>query len=367
MKEENEIQTTLQGSGKAYLVLGAVGAIILALGWESEIAFFIGATIIGLGAVSDLFTNFKRVEISENGIGVKRGRLGFKSNYRFENISSISLREERNGNGIALLEKNINTVSDWKKYKFLELEYSGKRKLIPIINYDSEELKRFVGTVQNYFVEANGSSSQKLEKVRSKTIQYLEKDRKLWSDLQTSLYEACKSIYKAHETLYSKTQVEEFDKDKSVIYHSIKQGNVLVYFKKDHFLPEIKPADASMASDLVLTAKENLEVVNSRINSHDALLNKLDRLSIQIRSREKLQQVAEKIDNLQQRNLKSQTRPDMKMEAEVIEQFELLTENISHTQTLEKSILLKENLIAFREMEEGEEMLLKELNQKLEE
>ena len=57
---------------------------------------------------------------------------------------------------------------------------------------------------------------------------------------------------------------------------------------------------------------------------------------------------------------------DVSYEAEVIEQFEKLTENIHQAETLEKSLLLKEHFNIFKEDTEGDDgQLLKELNQKL--
>ncbi|MFT5617601.1 MAG: hypothetical protein ACI85I_000825 [Arenicella sp.] len=369
MMEENQIQPVIKGSNTPYLGIGILGSLIGTVGWmvEWEVMYLIGGTVICLGAGMQLLARFKKVSISEEGIEIRRGQLGFKQQMNFADIGAVYLQEERGKNGLFLMEKPLNTIHDWKKIRYLEIEVKGKKKYIPASDFEDEAFKELARSVQHHLIETNGSSSQKLGKVRLKTIRYLENDRKLCSDLRTSVYEACKSIYKSNETLYTKQQVEAFEQDKSIVYHSIKQGNVLIYFQKHQFLPEIKRENVEMAADLVVTAKENLEVVNSRIASHEELLKKLDKLAIQVRSREKLQEVAEKIGSLQERNLKSQTRPDIKLEAEVIEQFELLTENINHTQTLEKSILLKENLNAFREMEEGEERLLKELNKKLEE
>ncbi len=367
MLEENQIQPVIKGSNSPYFGMGILGGLIGGVGWmvEWETMVWIGLSVIGLGLGMQLFSRFKRVELSESGIKISRGQLGFKQKMDFSDIGEVYLQEERGKNGLFLMEKSLNTIHDWKKIRYVEIEFKGKKKYIPANDFDEKEFKDLVRSIQYHLVEANGSSSQKLERVRMKTILYLEHDRKLCSDLRTSLYEACKSIYQSNETLYTKQQVEEFEQDDSIIYHSIKQGNVLVYFRKDKFLPEIKREDVLMAADLVVTAKENLEVVNSRISSHEELLKRLDKLSVQIRSREKLQEVAEKIGSLQERNVSSQNRADVRNETEVIEQFELLTENINHAKTLEKSILLKENLNAFREMEEGEERLLKELNKKL--
>ncbi len=367
MLEENQIRPVIKGSNSPYFGMGILGGLIGGVGWmvEWETMCWVGLGVIGLGLGMQLFSRFKRLELSESGIEVRRGQFGFKQRMDFDNIGTVFLQEERGKGGFSLMEKSLNTIHDWKKIKYVEIEFKGKKKYIPANDFNEDEFKNLARSIQYYLVEVNGSLSQKLERVRLKTNNYLEHDRKLWSDLRTSLYEACKSIYQANETLYTKQQVEEFEQDDSVVYHSIKQGNVLIYFQKDKFLPEIKREDVAMAADLVVTAKENLEVVNSRIASHEELLKRLDKLSVQIRSREKLQEVAEKIGSLQERNVSSQNRADVRNETEVIEQFELLTENINHAKTLEKSILLKENLSVFREMEEGEEILLKELNKKL--
>ena len=70
--------------------------------------------------------------------------------------------------------------------------------------------------------------------------------------------------------------------------------------------------------------------------------------------------------HLSQKNIgKSLNTEDLAYEVDVLEQFEQLTENIHKTETLERSLELKSHIEAFKDVQEGDDILLKEINRKL--
>ena len=358
-----------KGRNTPYIGLGLFSGITggLAMVLESSFLLWTAGIFLGLGAIGYLVGKYKSIRLLSEGIQLKRGQLGFKRQIPFELIESIVIKREREDIGEELMTFDLDRIDDWKNYKYLTISYKNKTHQIPQNEFETKEFAAFARNLQRVYLDAKGSPLQKADKVYQKTLNYISDDRRLHSELQLSLQEAYRSVFKPFETLYKKETISELDNDAEVLFHSIKQGNVLVYFKKGEYLPNIKETSIISAESLIEAAKNNLEIVETRLASHYKVKEKLERLKNQLKSRERLKNVANKLDELQQKNInKSLTRTDVEMEAEVLEQIELLTENIHNTETLEKSLVLKEHIALFKENVHEEEIMLKALNKKLE-
>ena len=370
MTQEVTIAENIKGVNTPYYGMGLISSILGGIGYGFESNFFFGcAGAIGvLGASLFLFGKFKNIKFLENGIVLRRGLIGWKQSFDFDKIERLQLIKERGQSGLDIISTDLQKIDNWKVYKYLTVQVKGKTVNISQNDFNELTFQQLAHSFQHYFLEANGSPSQKLERLQQKTEGYAEKDRKLRSEFEQSLYEACKSTFMPLETLYSSETIKELDQNPKVIFHTIKQGNVLVYFRSDQQLPQKKEKSVEVALSLIATIKENLNIVTSRLRSHEEVRQKLIRLGGQFRNRERLQYVANKVGQLQEKNMGHATQlPDLAFETEVIEQYEQLTEHIHNTETLEKSMELKEHLNLFKEINLEESQLLKEINKKLKE
>jgi len=365
----DKIIEEFKGSDDPYLGLGLIGGVVGGLGFafSSTVIWGISGAIMAFTLGMYLFGKSKKVKMLENGIELRVGQIGRKKWVDFQKVVNVKISKERNDKGLNLIGFDLTLVDNWELYKYISLEIEGEK--VPMYFSDSDFSKNdfpaLIRSIQHFFLEAKGTPLQKLESLKVKTANYVEHDKKLWSELQQSLYEACKSVYQPLETLYSRQSIDELDANPEILFHTIKQGNVLVYFQEDKVLHGVKETDAASVRNLIAAAKENIEIVDARLQSHQEVLSKLKRLSAQMRSRERLRNVASKIDELQQKNIGTSINyEDLAYEAEVIAQFEQLTEHIHSTETLEKSLILKTHIELFKDKDE-ESSTLKEINQKL--
>lgn len=361
---------TFKGRDTPYFGMAMIAAIIGGLGFLTGLSFLYwpGGLFLGGGALGYLLSKYKKVKFLPEGIHFSRGQLGIKKMLPFETIEAIHLKREREDSGQELMTLDLDSVEDWKTRKYISITVSNKKSPVSVSHneFATPEFERMVRSLQLAYLEAKGSPLQKANRVYQKTLNYIHDDRRMLSELQLSLQDAYRSVFRPFETLYKKETVEELDRDSEVLFHTIKQGNVLVYFKKGAYLSNIKQTSVDSAKNLISAAENNLEIVKTRLASHQEIKQKLERVRSQLKSRERLNNVANKLDKLQQQNInKSLEREDVEHEAEVLEQIELLTENIHNTETLEKSLVLKEHIELFRENVQGEEIMLKELNKKL--
>lgn len=359
---------TFKGSNSAYWGLCLFAGVSALFGGLFDSTFFytIGGLFLGGSSLGFLLGKYKRIQLLPDTIKIVRGQIGFNKNIPFDQIERISLKKEQEEVTHELISYDLSTVEDWKKIKSLEIQLRKKKVSIPQNEFEEDEFKSLIIQLQQAHLEANGSPLQKVTQMQQTTLRYLREDKRLLAELNQSLLEAYRSVFQAFETLYTKDTVQELAQDSEVLFHTIKQGNVLMYFKEGHYLENIKHASIDSAKALIEAAHTNIDIVTTRLASHQEIKQKLERVRNQYQSRERIQDVASKLDKLQQRNInKSLKQEDHEYDAEVLAQLQLLTENIHNTETLEKSLVLKEHINLFKESLPEEEEVLKELNQKL--
>lgn len=361
-------RTTFSGSLSAYwglsMFTGIAGGI--AYGFDSVIMTVITGLFAAGTTYGFLFSRFRKVVLADEKLVAARGLFNNKRVIDLNQVALTVSKETGGDGGTSLMKVDLEDVSDWEEYQHLQLRSTNDNKVILEISrsdFDNEEFIALVKGVKRYTIEYCGTPLEKASHTYQQTELYLEKDKRLKKELLDTLNEAFMSVYEPFETLLSKAILEDLQKDQEVIFQAIKQGNVLVYYRKHKFKDGVSSHSIQVAENLIAATRENLEVVETRLSSHNEVKNRLQGIVNQLRSEQQLSDVASKLDRLQQQNTENPiNREDVAHDAEIITQIQELTERINQTETVEKSLVLKEHI---KLVNQKDKHGLKDLNKRL--
>ncbi len=198
---------------------------------------------------------------------------------------------------------------------------------------------------------------------------YLQEDQQLVKELKEAMNEAYSSIYQLH-TLYIGREGDEMrlQKNDVVFSHQIDEENYHFYLKNNYKL-HTEEAEIQTVEKLITTSLHNIGIVAARIKVYEEILTELEQTKAKYLQRLKVQAIANKIDNLQQRNIqKSDEVDELSFDTESIVQLELLTEKVKKAdlELYAETLIQHANLIKDNQLDEiKSDNLLKYLDEKL--
>lgn len=186
---------------------------------------------------------------------------------------------------------------------------------------------------------------QQIQQISEENQAYLQADTELKIRLENTLRQACEMIYiprkerDGSETL-GKTLIARFE--------DAEQKSV--FFFKDDYKEDPDAEETAAAENLIQSARENLALVEARIESYRKIGQELQRLAEKQIKRLQLNQIADDLKALQEQNtLRNLERQSFSEKAELFALNELaqLNKQIAEADTLEKTLLLKEHIALF--------------------
>jgi len=274
-----------------------------------------------------------------------------------------------------LQECTILVLSQWHKLKNYPLAANDVQKIF-IKNNEKEisleqnilspsDWKDFLLTFQTVFTELTLSFEEKIDQVYQKCGSFIQKDLQIESELLQNMGEIYESVYQAYFLDKKSKHKDEILQNPNVVF-TYQRNGFEYYFLRNNFKGGVSKENIQIVENLERTAQENLLLVRNRMESYKNIQQKLLALKKEHTQKMKLRAVAEKLGNLQERNMQQGfNRQDLDFDTEVLGQLDILTENISGINTVEKSEILKIHIGSFREVFENDDRILKEINQKL--
>ncbi|MDW8209682.1 MAG: hypothetical protein RMJ44_01230 [Cytophagales bacterium] len=160
-------------------------------------------------------------------------------------------------------------------------------------------------------------------------------------------------LLQAYESIYTpRTGFEPIPMaDKTPIAEFTDAQDRKIYFFSHDYKPGVEAEEIQVGENLIRAAKDNLSLIQIRIESYQSIAQKLEKLVQKEALRKQLSQIAENIDQLQQKNTQralEENLTSLQSEAELFDQLSKLHQQIAETDTLEKSIFLKEHIQLFK-------------------
>jgi hypothetical protein len=198
---------------------------------------------------------------------------------------------------------------------------------------------------------------------------YLKEDKLLINELKEAMNEAYSSIYQLH-TLHIDREGDELrlQKNDVIFSYQINEDNYHFYLK-ENYKPSTEEAEIQTVEKLIKTSLYNIGIVEARIKVYQEILLELGQTQAKYLQRLKLQEIANKINHLQQRNIQQSDETDeLSFDTQSIVQLELLTEKVKKAdlELYAETLIQHANLIKNNALDENQNnILLKHLDEKL--
>lgn len=365
-KIANQETHNLQGSNGVYWGLVMFAGVTGFLGWWIDTpileGIFYGITaLLGGGAAFDkTFYQKHEVDILPEGLHIRRGLVQRTENILLNEIEKVELVGE---NEVLLGNfKDYDLENNNLKIKKLRLILAKKSKnlsadrKLEFDSYDYEDIDflAFVKFFQLWYKNITITEEEKLLSATQKSEKLLKNDKQLAAELVEAMQETYRSVYQTH-IIYTEQENKEFVKEQlknlAVLYSYTPDEKTYYYFLQDDFLPEIDETEKQTAQTLIDASLTNLAIVQNRIQAYRQVQEKLEKTVKKAIRQNKLQNVATKLGNLQERNMQHlNTTQNLDFEADVFEQLNELLQQIQKTETAEQAVFLKEYILEFEKL-----------------
>ncbi len=360
-----QLITSLQASDGVYYGLAMFAGVAGFLGWLVDVNFIEGifygtaALLMGGAAVDKLFYQKKHtILLPEGGLQLSRGLINRQETIALANIQQVELIGEND-----VLLGNLKTFdgqNNTQKIKKLRLHLTHATKNISgnatlefdSYDYEYTDFEKFILSFQQQHINLTNTHEEKLLVAAQQGETLLQQDKQLAKEITEALQETYRSVYQTH-IVYAEQEEKEFVKEQlknlEVLYHYTPDNKTYYYFLKDDFLPETDEADRNTAQDLLAASYANLNVVQNRMQAYKQVQEKLQKTIEKVSRQQKLQNVASKLNKLQEKNMQQVNQSqDLDFEADVFEQYHLLLQQIQKTETAEEAEFLKHTIIEFK-------------------
>lgn len=342
---------TLKAGNEVYWGLAMFSAGLGLLGYFFETQFvkniFYGLTaLLGGASVIDMaFYQKKYTHFIANNIEILRGLVGRKEIISMNMVKKFDLFGDNNHHLGEIktfdFENNTNVI------KKLKLTLQDHREIdFNSYDYNNNTFLDFIKAFQQKHIEISSTQAEKLQFSATQCDNLIKQDKKLVMDLTEAMQEAYKSVYETH-IMYVQEEEKEFAREQiknlEAVYFYSYDNKTYYYFIKDNYLPSSEPEDVAMAQNLIETSLTNLALVENRIQAYKQVQQKMSKIIEKQLQRTKLQNVADKLSNLQQKNISNNGHQDeIHFDAEVFEQYSNMINQIQQVETAEQAEFLKE-------------------------
>ncbi|MEM6297238.1 MAG: hypothetical protein AAF740_00960 [Bacteroidota bacterium] len=200
----------------------------------------------------------------------------------------------------------------------------------------------------------NTKTARRYQQLIDKNRDYLKHDLALKSQLEQDIIEAYKSVYKTSDGI----EVNR-EPNRKIIYEFKNPDNSSSYILEDNFLANFDAETRATARNLIQAYHKNLRLVETRIAYFKKIEARLQSFMFQEKTRHKLQKLAGRLHNIQEKNTeRSSEHPsimeedDIDLENRILAELEDLSDEVNELQDLEKAIVLNEHISLFNDRED---------------
>ncbi len=353
MKDKELLSTdyTLKASNEVYWGLAIIGAGLGLLGYFFESQFvknvFYGlTTLIGGASVIDMvFYQKKHTHFIANNIEILRGIIKRKEVIPINTIKKFDLFGD-NSHHLGEI-KTFDFAENTNIIKKLKLTLQDYREIeFNSYDYNKNAFLDFIRKIQQKHIEISSTQTEKLQLSATQCDNLLRQDKQLVMDLTEAMQDAYKSVYETHVMCVQDEEKEfarEQIKNLEAVYFYSYDNKIYYYFLKYNYLPSSEAEDVVMAHNLIETSLKNLVLVENRIQAYKQVQLKMAKIIEKQLHRTKLQNVADKLNNLQQKNISNNENQDeIHFDAEVFEQYSNMINQIQQVETAEQAEFLKQ-------------------------
>jgi len=360
--------------GMGIFALVSLGGVFLFRNWEwaffEIIAQFLTAIFAATAIISPLFLQYREIALYHDKIQITKGLLSKK-------IETIALSQILNPKIIKSVKNSdvkvhhladAGGVENWDMDN-LEFSFdtqSSQTVTLKSFNFKDHHLREFLKCFrQTYYVLASEASSPppstpmekpnnqteaKIDETENNILQgirqcehYISEDEKLSQEFYQAMYEAYTSVYQTH-TLQVDRAGDELRLQKPDVLQYFSIGNYQYhYFLKDQYLPNASREEKEVAENLITTSQKNIDTIKKRIEAYLTVKKQLEEQREKYLQRLKIQQLANRINTLQEKNLAQSSFDDqLSFDAEKVIQLSALTEQLHQSDLRHLSETLKQ-------------------------
>ncbi|SFF58869.1 YdbT family protein [Thermoflexibacter ruber] len=361
--------------GMGIFALVSLGGVFLFRSWEwaffEIIAQFLTAIFTATAIISPLFLQYREIALYRDKIQITKGLVSKK-------VETIPLKQIRNPK-ITKSVKNSGTevhnladaggIENWNIDNNLEFSFNTEHSqtiTLKAYNFKHDYLRDFLKYFrQTYYglVSETSTSSQptplenpinqpeaKIDETENDILQgirqceyYISEDEKLSQEFYQAMYEAYISVYQTY-TLQVDREGDELRLQKQDVLQYFSVGNYRYhYFLKDDYLANATQEEKEVADNLIATSQKNIDAIKKRIEAYLAVKKQLQEQKEKYLQRLKIQQLANRINTLQEKNLAQSSLDDqLSFDAEKVIQLSALTEQLHQSDLRHLSETLKQ-------------------------
>lgn len=361
--------------GMGIFALVSLGGVFLFRAWEwaffEIIAQFLTAIFTAIAIISPLFLQYREIVLYRDKIQITKGLVSKK-------VETIALSQILNPKIIKSVKNNgteVHNLADaegieqWDIDNNLEFSFDTQNSQTITLkafnfkhHYLREFLKYFRQTYYGLLPESSISSqpttlgksahqtATNIDETENNILQgirqcehYISEDEKLSQEFYQAMYEAYTSVYQTH-TLQVDREGDELRLQKQdVLQYFNVENDKYHYFLKDSYLPSATQEEKEVAENLIATSQKNIDTIKKRIEAYLSVKKQLEEQKEKYLQRLKIQQLADRINTLQEKNLAQSSLDDqLSFDAEKVIQLSALTEQLHRSDLRHLSETLKQ-------------------------
>jgi len=315
-----------------------------------------------------LVSSIRKIVLSDGSITLYRGIFNRKKTYHTDDIDKIMLEvQEKNGDKTNSYEEDFMSADleglissrYLTPYKIIIHPKKGKSFELNSFEYETEAFHTFCRELKSYVVEVGLTISERGKRLTNEIQVLIKTDKKLLIELDETIADSWESVFKPQTLKQYEAEILE---QKEVIWVN-KHPYGYTYYRSDQLLEDSSPESRDTALQLIQTSRSNKQIIQTRLNSYEQILDKANKLVRSYAQRDKLRKAAERLGALQQQNMTRKLGiEDLHRASFSFQQLESLTRYTSELNTEFESQKLSEHLKQFSETSIEEEALLQELN-----
>jgi hypothetical protein len=329
------------------------------------IAFLIATVFTSIPMAAEFFKNQLRgVSLTHDYLEIARGATPETARIALGNIAKVEVVEPTAKVGSQHERRTIVFDKDSRQYsneaKCVIHTTGGQRISLDARYFPPGVFGQFMAQLEQarkahqeslaqnpyHSLPAASPAEEKINQVARNNFNLLQEDLRLRRGIEDSMEEAYRALYRVRDSFDMEKMVGQ-----SVVFQFKRETGEPAYILHDDYLPELDDETREIGQNLIEAAQKNLALLTTRIEYYQKIDQELGRLRTREANRRKLQGVAEKLRDLQEKNtsksLEQSLASELAPEQQALEQLEELSQRVAGINDLEESQVLKEYISLF--------------------
>jgi hypothetical protein len=329
------------------------------------IAFLIATVVFSVPLAAEFFKNQLRgLTLTPDYLEVVRGYSPETARIAVGNISRFEVVEDKGKESNTSERRTVIFDKEGRKFssdaKCVIYTSGGQRINLEAKYFPPGEFGAFLNQLeaarvahqqslaQNPYhaLPALSEAEEQINQVAKNNFNLLQEDLRLTGAIEDSMVEAYRALYVVRDSF----DIERITGHKT-IYEFKQDGGKKGYILANDFLPELDEETKEIGQNLIEAAQKNLDLLKTRIEYYQKIDAELGRLRTREANRRKLQGVAEKLRDLQEKNtnksIEQSLANEFGTEQRSLQELEELSQRVADLNDLEQSQTLKEYISLF--------------------